>query len=583
MTNAQAVSPATPPNRAPVKVFTNTAAINAQRSLNGTGAQLARSVERMSSGLRINSARDDAAGLAISERMTSQIRGMTQAARNANDGVSLLQTADGALSTLAENLQRVRELAVQASNGSLSTSDRAALNAEAQQLMQEVERVGRSSSFNGDLIFDQGNGSIRGDRNKAAVIDGLKLGWLEEAESKVSRFFGLQADGAAMSIELSSFSDGAGNTAARVVGSGADARGRIGNVRLQIDMADFTPPNLPNGGTAPYYNDRIVAHEVVHAVQYRSLNIASMSLGNGGADTWFLEGMAEFIQGADERVADDITTAGSAAALISGTNLGSWGGGSADYSVAYVAMRYLDDRLKSAGFSGGIKDMLQYMSRNDSTLDQGMTQFLGIDASTFRTQFAAAAVNFINTKMNLTNADTGAVGGADASNGPVRTAESVLLNQGSRYGEQVMSGFRLSWEAVGSGTSSSRSLQVQVGANKGQAIDANIGAVNLQALGIDDLNLTTLPQRAIVQVDDALAYISSQRAAVGAQMSRLEATINGLQRNTENTTASRSRVLDADYAKEAATLVRSQILQQAGVAMVAQANTLPQLALSLLR
>lgn len=384
-----------------------------------------------------------------------------------------------------------------------------------------------------------------------------------------------------MSIDL--VSSLSGNAAAQVSGSGADARGRIGNVQMTINMAAFTPPNLPNGGTAPYYNDRIIAHEVVHAVQYRSLNVASMSLGNGGNDTWFLEGMAEIIQGADERLANDIVAAGGVGALFGGTPLAGWGGTSASYSVAYTAMRYLDDRLKSAGYSSGLKDMLQYMSANDSTLDAAFTQFLGITNAQFRTDFAAAAVNFVNTKMNLTNADTGAIGGADASGGPVRTAESVVADTGSRYGEQAMTGFRLSFQKITNGETSFKTLAFQVGANQGQSIDVNVGAMNLQALGLDDLTVDILPQRAIVQVDDALTYINSQRAKIGAQMSRLEKTIDGLQRASENTTASRSRIMDADYATETTKLVRSQILQQAATAMVAQANTLPQMALSLLR
>jgi hypothetical protein len=118
---------------------------------------------------------------------------------------------------------------------------------------------------------------------QSAVVDGLRLGWLEEPEDRMRQYFGLQGDGAAISIELTTFTDGAGGTAARVVGSSADGNGRIGNLQLQVDIADFTPPNLPNGGTAPFYNDRIIAHEVVHAVQYRSLNVASMN--NAATDT----------------------------------------------------------------------------------------------------------------------------------------------------------------------------------------------------------------------------------------------------------------------------------------------------------
>lgn len=564
-----------------MQINTNTQSLNSQRVLNGSGDGLTRSVERLSSGLRINSARDDAAGLAISERFMAQIKGMSQAARNANDGISLLQTAEGALSTLAGNLQRIRELAVQASNGSNSASDKVSLNREVKQLLQEIDRVGRDTTFNGDQVFSQGRTSIRGDEAQSAVLDYLKLGWLEEGENLVKQYYGLEGDGAAIQIDITAFTDGAGGTAARVTGSGADGNGRIGNVRLQVDMADFQPPNLPNGGSSPFYNDRIIAHEMTHAVQYRSLNVASISAA-ATTSTWFLEGMAEFIHGADERVAIDSAAAGGLANLISANSISSWDGDSGSYSTAYMAFRYLHDKLKGAGYSG-VKDMLTWMSANSATLDAAFTQFLGVNHAAFRTDFQTNGAAWAATALNLTNSDTGAIGGLDADGGAIRTATSVLLDIGTKYGTDVLSGFTETFETVGSGTSDLRRTSLHVGAKADQTIDVNLGSVNAGALGLASLDISSLPQRAIVQVDAALDYINRQRADLGAQMSRLNSAINSLQVSGESASSARSRIVDADYAAETATLVRSQILQQAGVAMVAQANTAPQLALQLLR
>src|SRR5918999_2806564 len=138
----------------PQVINTNVMSLNAQRNLSTSGSQLATALQRLSSGLRINSAKDDAAGLAISERFTTQIRGLNQAVRNANDGISLSQTAEGALGEIGNNLQRIRELAVQSRNATNSDSDRAALNAEAQQLKDEIERVASQTSFNGVKLLD---------------------------------------------------------------------------------------------------------------------------------------------------------------------------------------------------------------------------------------------------------------------------------------------------------------------------------------------------------------------------------------------------------------------------------------------
>lgn len=337
-----------------VVINTNMGSLTATRHLGSTENALARSVQRLSSGLRINSARDDAAGLAISDRMTTQVQGLNQAARNANDGISMLQTAEGVYETVTANLQRIRTLAVQAANATNSTSDRQALQAEVSQLVSEIDRVGKEAEFNGLKMFSSHNSSVVGDEDQLAALDGLKLYSLRQSEQRISELYGVTADGVQMRVELTTFTDGAGNTAARV-GSFVGATGFGNNITMQIDMADFVPPNLPNGGSAPFYNDRIVAHEMVHAVMNRTTNYGDL-VNNY---MWFVEGTAEFIHGADERVLfDGGSTAPGAANLVSEFNNG-FSGSSADYSASYAATRYLHDQIKAAG-GEGIKDIFAF-------------------------------------------------------------------------------------------------------------------------------------------------------------------------------------------------------------------------------
>jgi flagellin len=442
-----------------------------------------------------------------------------------------------------------------------------------------VDRVGRNTTFNGEQIFSQSRTSLGGDPTKRAVMDGLKLGWLEEAESLVSQYYGITGDGADISIELTTFTDGAGGVAAQVSGTGG-AGGKLNNLKLQVDMADFTPPNLPNGGSSPFYNDRIIAHEMVHAIMGRSMNFTALP-------TWFKEGAAEYIHGADERLAGDIAAAGGGNAGITSVlnTLSSWALDSAHYSSAYVATRYLDDKLKTSG-QDGIKAMMTYLNQNPAAdLDAAMTHFFGggYTAASFVTEVQANGVNFVNNQMNLTNSDTGAVGGLDASGGAIRSATTVLTDYGTTYGDNVLTGFHETFETVSNAATGSTELQFQVGAEAGQTINAGVGAMNSQALGINDIDLTTNARVAIVHIDQALDAINKERGKIGAELSRFEKTISNLQTGSENLSASRSRIQDTDFAAETASLVRAQIMQKSIASVVAQANATPALALQLLR
>lgn len=575
-----------------MKINTNPYALNTMRRMSANTGALQQSLQRLSSGLRINGAKDDAAGLAISDRMTTQLRGNAQAMRNIKDGTSLLQTAEGALSTANDSLQRVRELAIQAANATNSASDRRALQAEVNQLLSEVDRIGTTTSFNGRQIFSQIETSIGGDANQRAVMDGLKLGWLENAETRIREFYGISGDGAEIDISVRNFTDGAGNIAAYVQGSvGGD--GKWSNLKLEVDMADFTPPNLPNGGTEPMYNDRIILHEMVHAVMGRAI-------AQGTINNWFIEGAAEFIHGADERLATDIANAGGGdagiAAIVNniadGSGTPTWVLDSAHYSSGYAATRYLHDKLKGAGATDGIKDFFVYLSENDNVagMNHALDHFFGTGAGNaayteadFLVEFRNEGLDFIKNEMDLTNADTGAVGGLDADGGTSYTAESIITMQGTRVGEDALTGFKANFEKIGLGVSGYENLEFQVGYAALQTINTQVGAMNTKALGLDDIDIATLPSVAILRVDEALDYVRTMRGEIGAQLSRFEAASRSLESTNVDISAARSRTMDADYAQETATLVRNQILQQAGTAMLAQAKAVPQIALQLLR
>lgn len=707
-----------------MQINTNLYALNTTRKLSENGGALAQSLQRLSSGLRINGAKDDAAGLAIADRMTSQLRGNAQAIRNIQDGTSLLQTTEGALSTVSDNLQRMRELAVQAANSSNSASDKRALQGEVDQLLAEIDRVGSTAAFNGQLIFSQSEASIAGDADKVAVLDGLKLGWLENAEARIRNFYGISGDGADLDIQLSNFTDGAGGTAAQVVGSFAGYSGHGDNLRLQIDMADFTPPNLPNGGEAPVYNDRVILHEMVHAVMYRAINMGSLfNPTDSLSSRWFAEGTAEFIHGADERLTTDIAAAESAGAqgraVLTGTadlsgavdlstaasklltiayngtdyeidlagetfsgagdnaatqaeivtalqnrinatpalagnitvsaagnfvrlvttdsgratslqvkasaggtghtaifggavaridggdydlqtlinNIASdggtptWSANSAHYSSGYAAVRFLHQKLKDVG-ADGLKDFMAYLNghQSDAGLGTAFDHFFGTGAgnatyteASFLQEFRTDGVAFIKARMDLTNTDTGAIGGLDADGGTSYSAESIMSMNGTKVGAEALTGFKANFETVGTGASGSNSLAFQVGYDADQTIRTQVGAVNTSALGIADIDISTAPSAALLRIDEAMSYIRSQRGEIGAQLSRFDASSRSLQTVSVDIAAARSRTMDADYARETATLLRNRILQQSATAMLSQAKAVPQLALQLLR
>ena len=502
-------------------INTNTSSINARRKLTSSSNALSRSFERLSSGLRINSARDDAAGLAISNRMTAQIRGLDQAVRNSNDGISLAQTAEGALTETTNLLQRVRELAVQSSSDNNNPSDRASLNEEVTQLVDEINRIAQNTSFNGNKLL---NGDI--------VNSVLQVG------ANVGETISVRID-SAEATQLS-------RQMRRVSAVGVDANTALGTMSIGTQI-DPTTTRYTDIRTAVDDDDSL-----------STSNRAESAIAKAAAinDAYEFTGVQAIV---------GKTTVGSVNGTgIQGghTAMGTIGGGQLTETDFFVL-----NGMKIAGF-----EVLQ----NDS--DNSLVD--AINAVIDETGVLASLDG--NSQLVLT-AEDGRNIELTVSSGTVANRTGILRGAA---GTTAVFGGEISLQ-------SNQQIDVVFGANTNQAL-GNLrrdgGGIGTAIFGVSsDFSVQTLDittretsNLSIQIVDLALEQISAQRASLGAIQNRLESTINNLTTNSENLSASRSRILDADFASETAQLSRNQIIQQAGVSILAQANQQPQVALALL-
>jgi len=496
----------------PQAINSNIASLNAQRNLNASQNALSTSLQRLSSGLRVNSAKDDAAGLAISERMTAQIRGLNQAARNANDGISLAQTAEGALAEIGNNLQRLRELAVQSANASNSSSDRASLQAEASQLTAEITRVASQTQFNGlnllDGSFASQNFQVGANANQTISVSSI-------ADSRASALGShtLSADGTIT-----------GNT---VVGATAASTGN--GIGAETNLTITT-----NAGTssAISYAANSTAAQIATAI-----NSATSSLGVSATAT-------------NSTTLSGLSAAGTVSFTLFGGSTSATNG--AAISVAIADQNDLSNLVSAIngvqGTTGITAAFTSTGSKASITLTTTDGRNIGID--TFNNTAGGAG-------------DTVVFGGSTLTDGAAATANAVVT-----------------------GTISLSSTQGPIATATANAdVFGAAGVNNSSFLSVAALDISTATgaQNAIGALDTALSQVNSSRGALGAYQNRFSSAIANLQTAAENISAARSRIQDADFAAETATLTRNQILQQAGTAMLAQANALPQNVLTLIR
>lgn len=398
-------------------INTNVASLNSQRQLAGSTGLLGTATQRLSSGLRINTAKDDAAGMAISERMTAQVKGLDQARRNANDGISLAQTAEGALTEIGNNLQRMRELAVQASNSTNKAGDRETIQNEVTQLKDEIQRMTEQTSFNGNKLLD-------------------------------------------------------GSFNAKTFQVGADAG------------------------------------QFITIKEVGNTNLSSL----GGTN--YSKGVSAAVTGSD--------TTSIGAAIASGT----------------LKINYVDT-------NGSVQ-----------SADLG-----AIGAASSQNSRAAQIVEAINKKTETTG-----VSATIDADGKIQVQSNGALANESKG----------SFSLIGFSATKTGLVEDSAVALTGDTIK---GITDLTVTGSSSSNATN----AITRLDNAIKEVNKFRADLGAVQNRFSSAITSLQTSSENISASRSRVKDADFASESAALARANVLQQAGTAMLAQANQQPQQALQLLR
>ncbi len=474
----------------PQVINTNIMSLNAQRNLNRSQGDFEVSLQRLSSGLRINSAKDDAAGLAISERFTAQIRGLNQAVRNANDGISLSQTAEGALAESSNILQRIRELSVQSANATNSASDRQALQAEVGQLVSELDRIATSTEFNGQKLLDGTFGAavFQVGANANQTIQ------TTTSNFRTNQFGNFRVEGVASS----------GDAASRITAGTLDVAGSLGTVTVNVDAGES-------------------AQKIAEAVSAKSDETGVKAFAQTELAIQFDTAGAYVVD-----IASDNSTAQSISFSISGTSG--------------------NDGL--AGAVTAINDVASKTGVTASVSDDGASVVL-MNQSGNNIQMDVAAAN--------TNSGNITVGAATLSSGLAGTA--VIT------GEVIFD--------------SDKSFSVT--GTAGEIVTVATEASVLNSVSEMDISSVDGANLALATVDAALATVSNQRAKFGAIQSRFGSTIANLSTNSENLSAARSRVRDTDYAQETANLTRAQILQQAGVAMLAQANVAPQNVLSLLQ
>jgi flagellin len=465
-------------------INTNVASLNAQRNLNKSQSMLSTSLQRLSSGMRINSAKDDAAGLAISERFTAQIRGLNQAARNSNDGISLAQTAEGALGEVTNNLQRVRELAVQASNATNSASDRLAMQEEVTQLMAEIDRVAVQSNFNGVKLLDgsfsaqvfQVGANVGETITVASIVDSTQVG-LGLDNGTATSTAGTAVTGALV----------AGDVTVNGVDIGAVAQ----DAKLQAAAITASNTNVTASASTAVNIGTFTASGAASGASSYTLTVAGVAITDTNVDT-------ETVTGTDMDTA-----------LAAGTVL-------ADLATAGITT--------SGTFAGG--------------------------------------------DMTFTDADGDNIVISETTTGTYATNDpSVASGTGTNYG------------SISSISSSGEDLVI-AGAT---VASAGFVAATTASVG-NSLTVSTVAGAGllITAVDTAIDLVNSARGTLGAVQNRFESVVTSLKTSAESLSAARSRIQDADFAQETANLTKAQILQQAGVAMISQANSLPQNVLSLL-
>jgi flagellin len=571
-------------------IQTNVASLNAQRNLNASQNTLATSLQRLSTGLRINSAKDDAAGLGISERMSSQIKGLNQAQRNANDGISLAQTAEGALQTSSDILQRIRELTVQSMNGSNTAADRSALNTEVQQLSQELQRVATTTQFNGKNLLDGTFGvasfQVGANANQTITATSGNFQTTNYGNYRVGALVASTENGMGDLVKGSIASDPAAANRSQLT--------RISTTGSTVGAAGSLTINTAGGSSTVRYGAGTSAAGMAAAI-----NAADTGVTASATTSFVLGGVSgalspvastnvagRFAQGQTYtfHLATDTTDTTNATKPASYTTVSFTVGGSKDAAGADQDVLSADQLSAAAQAFNDVAGKTGFTARVVKTESDGtnggsfalqLTNETGIDL-----RIAAgngdATVNFEN--IGVLDGNTVDTAGEATATTVVSQIANNTAGWANTEGDWITGQLTLDsnrgFSVVSNGTATDFFTNGQ---------NTAIVSAGLQQVAKMDVSTADAASRTLGIVDSALASVNDQRARYGALQNRFQTTITNLQTTSENLSASRSRIQDTDFAAETANMTKAQILQQAGTAMLAQANSLPQSVLSLLK
>ena len=574
----------------PLVINTNVAAINSQRQLMNSGGALDKAMERLSSGQRINSAKDDAAGLAISNRMTSQIRGLDQAIRNANDGISMIQTAEGAMQEVTNILQRMRELSIQSANGIYSDADRATLNAETQQLKLELDRIADTTSFNGQILLDGSIGKtnlqVGSEANQTIEISvgsfntsslgGLSGDTVGEATTGLAALNLLTAGDLIIndtSIDALTTGTTLNNTLA-LLNASLDGKGAVASAMVEVSGTN-TGSGVLVAGTSNLTLTVVDGDGLTQSYVLTGTNSLKELVAKINDETSIEASISDSGRmilnrdGALSITVADSSTNNEASGLVDGAVNFSlvFTDTSADkrgvkieqgtISAAEILALGIDMQDDNGNLQGAT------VGAAASVLNKGDLIINGVEIEAITLPGATAAANLTEliNRINEQSAETGVVAfaGIGTSNLAFRsvTGEEISIEYGT--------------------AATAATVATQTGLQERNASEGGGSVTSI------DISTAEGAQKSIAILDRAINQVNDTRAGLGAANNRLEFTVNNLANVSEKTAASRSRIVDADFAAETAALSRAQVLQQAATAMLAQANARPEQVLSLLR
>lgn len=620
-----------------LSIQTNIAAWNSDRQLGITTKKTAKSTERLSSGYKINRAADDAAGLSVSEKMRRQVRGLAQASLNAQDGISMVQTAEGAMNEIHDMLHRMNELSVKAATGTLTDSDRMMVDAEVQQLKTEIDGITDRTTFNEIDLFPEGgtsphyasqmeskryeltynltdgsmtvnsldgmngaagvsragvqavsSGSVLADTIANDLIPGAAK-QIMDAFPALSNAIGTDTIKLGLNV---SYIDGPNRTLAYASFQFYNSGKPVG-MAIKVDAADFNAADAEGTGSRTEALRSTVAHELMHSVMQYTLTDGMSGRKGSKFPTWFAEGTAQLAGGG-------FATGWNDALTFYADKLASENDTSQDanfkryiqyytvsgrpYGHGYLAAAYAGylSNIKNGGstavtgqnIAAGMNKIFEDLL-NGKSLDAALRDNSGYSEQQLKNLFQNGDADLVEFVRKLSY---------EAKGGAGSVITNALNVGGSSLIDTTGSDSRFYVDSVSVDLSGPAGTWLQVGAEAGQHIDVNLFQMNTKALGLEETNVRTTEDadNAINEVKAAITAVSSARSYYGAIQNRLEHTVNNLENVTENTTAAESRIRDVDVAEEMVRYSNNQILMQAGTSMLAQANQQSQMILSLL-